>query len=162
MLIPSMKASQVLVVPKNVEFSIPRCEPEPKPWTPWGQKCRPIDHPGHNHAKGKEGYPSLGFQCILNFNRRILGVYDPQFGSTNTKQIVKTDSNVRFVRFGSKVAWRYWDERGRVRWDTGMYLICDNRYLRWKKSIYPYMAPTVASSEGYFSSNLESVRKDVE
>ena len=29
------------------------------------------------------------------------------------------------------------------------------------KSIYPYMAPTVASVEGYFSSNLESVRKDV-
>jgi hypothetical protein len=38
-----MKASQVLVVPKNVGFSIPRCEPEPEPepWTPWGQKCRP-------------------------------------------------------------------------------------------------------------------------
>ncbi len=85
----------------------------------------------HNHAKGKEGYPSLGFQCILDFIRRILGVYGPQFGSTIDKQIVKTDLNVRFVRFGwfSKVAWRYWDERGRVRWDTGMYLICDNGYL---------------------------------
>ena len=69
-----------------------------------------------NRAKGKEGYPSLGFQCISDFNRRILGVYGPQFGSTNDKQIVKTDTNVRFIRFGwlSKVAWRYWDERGRV------------------------------------------------
>jgi hypothetical protein len=85
----------------------------------------------HNRAKGKEGYPSLGFQCISDFNRKILGVYGPQFGSTNDKQIVKTDSNVRFVQFGwfSKVAWRYWDERGCVRWDTGMYLICDNGYL---------------------------------
>jgi hypothetical protein len=117
-----------------------------------------------NRAKGKEGYPSLGFQCISDFNRRILGVYGPQFGSTNDKQIVKTDTNVRFIRFGwlSKVAWRYWDERGRVRWDRGMYLICDNGYLRWPQSICPYMSPTVASSEGYFSSNLESVRKDVE
>ncbi len=53
-----------------------------------------------NRAKGKEGYPSLGFQCILDFNRRILGVYGLQFGSTNDKQIVKTDTNVRFVRFG--------------------------------------------------------------
>ena len=51
----------------------------------------------HNRAKGKEGYPSLGFQCISDFNRKILGVYGPQFGSTNDKQIVKTDSNVRFV-----------------------------------------------------------------
>jgi hypothetical protein len=51
----------------------------------------------HKRAKGKEGYPSLGFQCISDFNRRILGVYGPQFRSTNDKQIVKTDLNVRFV-----------------------------------------------------------------
>jgi hypothetical protein len=31
MVILSVKASQVLVVPKNVGFSIPRYEPEPKP-----------------------------------------------------------------------------------------------------------------------------------
>ena len=43
-----------------------------------------------------------------------------------------------------------------------MYLICNNGYLRWPQSICPYMAPTVASAEGYFSSNLESVRKNVE
>ena len=43
-----------------------------------------------------------------------------------------------------------------------MYLICDNGYLGWLQSICPYMAPTVASLEGYFSSNLKSVRKDVE
>jgi hypothetical protein len=43
----------------------------------------------HNRAKGKEDYPSLGFQCISDFNRRILAVYGPQFGSTNDKQIVK-------------------------------------------------------------------------
>jgi hypothetical protein len=41
MLILSVKASQVLVVPKIVGFSIPRCELEPKPCTPWGQQCRP-------------------------------------------------------------------------------------------------------------------------
>jgi hypothetical protein len=39
----------------------------------------------HNPAKGKEGYPSLRFQCISDFNRRILGIYGPQFGSTNDK-----------------------------------------------------------------------------
>ena len=86
---------------------------------------------GDHNPKVKEGYPSLGFQCILDFNRRILGVHGPQFGSTNDKKIVKTDSNVRFVQFGwlSKVAWRYCDERGCVRWDRGMYFICDNGYL---------------------------------
>ena len=43
-----------------------------------------------------------------------------------------------------------------------MYLICDNGYLRWPTSIFPYTHVDIASTEGYFSSNLESVRKDVE
>ena len=42
-----------------------------------------------------------------------------------------------------------------------MYLICDNGYLRWPTSIFPYTHVDLASTEGYFSSNLESVRKDV-
>ena len=56
----------------------------------------------HNRSKGKEGYPTLGFQCITDFNRRILAV-------VNDKQIVKTNTNVRYVRYGwlSKVMWRY-------------------------------------------------------
>jgi hypothetical protein len=33
-----------------------------------------------NCAKGKETFPSLGFQCITDFNRRILSVYGPHFG----------------------------------------------------------------------------------
>jgi hypothetical protein len=44
MLILNVTASQVLVVPKIVGFSIPRCEPEPKPCAPWGQKCRCLKH----------------------------------------------------------------------------------------------------------------------
>ena len=43
-----------------------------------------------------------------------------------------------------------------------MYLICDNGYLQWPTSICPHVNYTAASVEGYFSSNLESVRKDVE
>jgi hypothetical protein len=54
----------------------------------------------HNRSKGEEGYPTLGFQCITDFNRRILAVDGPQFGAVNDKQIVKTDTNVRYVRYG--------------------------------------------------------------
>ena len=43
-----------------------------------------------------------------------------------------------------------------------MYLICDGGYLRWLQSMCPYVNATAASAEGYYSSNLESVRKDVE
>jgi len=43
-----------------------------------------------------------------------------------------------------------------------MYLICDGGYLRWPQSICPYSSAMAASEEGYFLSNLERVRKDVE
>ena len=42
----------------------------------------------HNRSKGKDGYPALGFQCITDFNRRILAVYGPQFGAVNHKQVI--------------------------------------------------------------------------
>jgi hypothetical protein len=31
----------------------------------------------HNRAKDKGGYPSLAFQCVTDFNCRILAVYSP-------------------------------------------------------------------------------------
>ncbi len=63
MLILNVTASQVLVVPKIVGFSIPRCEPELEPCAPWGQKCRPIDHPGHPQGSGKEHHPPVTIDC---------------------------------------------------------------------------------------------------
>ena len=118
----------------------------------------------HNRAKGKGGYPSLAFQCITDFNRRILAVYGPQFGTRNDKEIVKDDPNVHFVRSGwyKDILWNYYTAEGRVEQDRGAYLICDNGYLRWPTSICPYAGCENASLEGFFSTNLESVRKDVE
>ncbi len=43
-----------------------------------------------------------------------------------------------------------------------MYVICNNGYLRWPTLICPYSSVEYSSLEGYFLSNLESVRKDVE
>jgi hypothetical protein len=70
----------------------------------------------HNRAKGKEGYPSLAFQCVTDFNRRILAVYGPQFGTRNDKEIVKDDPNVHYVRTGwyKDVLWKYYTADGRV------------------------------------------------
>mgnify|MGYP006160651087 FL=1 len=118
----------------------------------------------HNRAKGKGGYPSLAFQCITDFNRRILAVYGPQFGTRKDKEIVKDDPNVHFVQTGwyKDVLWNYYTAEGRVEQDRGAYLICDNGYLRWPTSICPYAGCENSSLEGFFSTNLESVRKDVE
>jgi hypothetical protein len=51
-----------------------------------------------NRVKGMESFPSLGFQCITDFNRRILSIYGPHFGSRNDMDIVKTDENVNAMR----------------------------------------------------------------
>ncbi len=117
-----------------------------------------------NRCKGKESYPTIAFQCVSNFERRIQGVSRAQYGTRNDKSIVKRDHNVHAVRtdWYSQVEWEYFSINGEVRNDVGCYLICDNGYLRWPTSICPYMHADKSSMEGYFSTNLESVRKDVE
>jgi hypothetical protein len=53
-----------------------------------------------NRSKGKDSYPSLAFECITDYDRRILGVFGPQFGSNNDKHIVKIDDNVCLMNEG--------------------------------------------------------------
>ena len=124
-------------------------------------KCPTGDH---NRAKGKAGYPTLGFECITNYRRRIIGIFGPQFGTRNDKEIVKVDENVHIIRTGwyKDVKWSYYNEDGDVCEECGVYLICDNGYLRWPTSICPYERVDCSTPEGYFSANLEAVRKDVE
>ena len=118
----------------------------------------------HNRAKGKAGYPTIGFECITNFQRRIIGIFGPQFGTRNDTEIVKVDTNVHHIRteWYKDVRWSYYNEHGRVLFDRGVYLICDNGYHRWPTSISPYERAVSSTIEGYFSTNLEAVRKDVE
>ncbi len=47
-----------------------------------------------NRAKGKEMFPSLDFECITDFNRRVLSIYGPHFGSRYNMDIVKTDTSM--------------------------------------------------------------------
>jgi hypothetical protein len=72
----------------------------------------------HNRAKGKEGYPTLAFQCLTDFNCRILAIYGPQFGSCNDKDIVKHNDNVRAIRFSqlfTNTTWKYYDADGAIK-----------------------------------------------
>lgn len=118
-----------------------------------------------NRSEGKEGFPMLIFECITDYDRKILGVFGPQFGTQNDKHIVKLDDNVAAVRdeWYSDVDWQYFDEYGIVRTEKGLYLICDKGYIQCPTTICPYMqSVTNGRLEESFSANLESVRKDVE
>jgi hypothetical protein len=127
----------------------------------WG-RCPQGDF---NRSKGKESYPSLAFECISDFDRRICNVFGPQFGARNDKHIVKMDDGVAAVReeWYNTVKWSYFDADSDIQQSTGAYLICDNGYLQWPITICPYMrSETNTQSQLSFSTNLESVRKDVE
>ena len=114
----------------------------------------------YNCCKGKEGFPTLGFECISNYDRKILGVFGPQFGTQSDKHIVKLDENVAAVRdnWYLTVKWNYFDEYGYLETKEGLYLICDNGYIQWPTTICPYMcSATNGRLEECFSANLESV-----
>ena len=58
--------------------------------------------------------------------------------------------------------WEYFNEEGEVKRDKGVYLICDGGYVKQQTSICPFESARIDTLEGYFSTNLESVRKDFE
>jgi len=119
----------------------------------------------YNCSKGKDSYPSLAFECITDFDRRILGVFGPQFGSNNDKHIVKIDDNIRLLNEGwlSQVEWQYYVKDESISSSTGVYVICDNGYICWPSTICPFMGSKINGRlEDYFSSKVESLRKDVE
>ena len=62
----------------------------------------------------------------------------------------------------SDVKWEYYTLEGDIEVEIGVYLICDNGYLRWSASICPHLHSDKTTMEGYFSTHLESVPKDVE
>jgi len=118
-----------------------------------------------NRSKGKDSYPSLAFECITDYDRRILGVFGPQFGSNNDKHIVKIDDNIRFLNedWLLQVEWKYYAQDGSVSSSTGVYVICDNGYICWPTTMCPFMGSQMHGClEDYFSSKVESLRKDVE
>ena len=60
------------------------------------------------------------------------------------------------------MVWKWYDDHGNERKDTDVYFICDGGYVHWPELICPYKHEPVASKKGYFSSKIESIRKDVE
>lgn len=117
-----------------------------------------------NRCTGKEKFPTLAFECISDQKRRILGVSSVQYGTRNDLHIVKLDETVSKLKtdWYKDVVWTLYDGSGLQKEDQGVYLICDGGYLRWPVLICPYKHESCATQKGYFSSKLESVRKDVE
>ncbi len=117
----------------------------------------------YNRSKGKDSYPSLAFECITDYDHCILGVFGPQFGSNNKKHIVKIEICLLNEGWLSQVEWKYYAHDERICSARGVYVIFDNGYIAWPTTICPFMGSRMNGRfEDYFSSKVESLRKDVE
>ncbi len=125
----------------------------------WGN-CPAGDY---NRSKGKETYPSIAWEVITDTKRQIMNKFGPQFGTRNDKLIFCMDDGAKKIRnsWYSKVKWNYFDEVGCECKDIGMYLISNNGYARDPIVSCPFSMFDETTLEGFFSTNVESVRQDV-
>jgi hypothetical protein len=114
-------------------------------------------------CKGKEPYPTLAYECIVDHTKRILSATRSHPGARNDKTIIRYDSFMMEIKNG-----RYKDETfelynldGSKVQQKGLYVISDNGYHRWDVLQCP-LKHTSNDDAAVWSCALESVRKDVE
>ena len=114
--------------------------------------------------KGKESYPSIAYEVIVNQKRFIMSVTVGHPGARNDKHICRLDESLRHLAEGwlSKVEWWAYSDmanESKIVVVKGLYLICDGGYLRWPTLICPVK---VTERFKKLSKVIESTRKDVE
>lgn len=117
-----------------------------------------------NNCTGKEGYPTLAWQCSVNHKMRFISTSKVFYGASNDKTICKYDDFTRALRsktmFGdTKFTLR--TRTGEEITETGLYLICDGGFCKWRCLMTGYKFYS-SIEEARFSAQMESTRKDVE
>ena len=121
-------------------------------------------HSLKNIHTGKDGYPTLGFNCTVNHHRRFLHVSRSCPGSWNDKCKVRFDQfccNVREQELYKQIPFQVRTSTGEWVTRRGVYLIVDGGYHRWRILQCP-LKQSSDKKECLHSRWLESVRKDVE
>lgn len=116
-------------------------------------------------AKGKEHFPTISFQLVVNHRRRILHSSDGFLGATNDKTIARLDDYMATMRDGrmqhaSNFKFKLFNSDGSETEHTGAYILTDNGYHRWRILQCPIPHPA-SVEESLWSKNVESFRKDV-
>ena len=118
-----------------------------------------------NMCTGKEHFPTLAFNVIVDHNRFIMSVSSVFFGTYNDKTIVKYDDTVDKLRkktlFGERVIYKLRNANGELIEHDNPYIICDGGYLKleYLQTMYKHSSETYTRA---WSKRMESVRKDVE
>jgi hypothetical protein len=119
-----------------------------------------------NLCKGKEKYPSVAFNCVVDHFRFIHWCSDAYFGATNDIQICGDDEYTLAVRGGLYKNVEYYLYRAGLHENLrqrcrGAYLICDAGMPKEGCFMDPQHHRSTRN-EVLFAEWLESVRKDVE
>jgi hypothetical protein len=117
-----------------------------------------------NSCTGKEGYPTLAWQCTVNHKLRFMSVSKAFFGSTNDKTICKFDSltaNLHAGKIYKDVKYELYTSDGDTYEEKGVYLICDGGFCQWRELMTGFKVYS-RMDEAQWSSQMELTRKDVE
>jgi Plant transposon protein len=113
---------------------------------------------------GKEGYPTLAYEVVVDHHRRIISVTKSFFGSFNDKTIVQFDGFIQAIHkkelYGN-IEFKLNDVDGTERTVKGLYLISDGGYHKWRCLQCP-LKFTTDDWARLWSKFVESIRKDVE
>lgn len=112
---------------------------------------------------GKEGYPTIAYQVIVDHSGRALACTRGFYGSWNDKIIVKFDGVIKQLRAGSHkhVKYKLYTADGSQTERSNVWIMVDGGYLKWEVTI---AASSTCCTPAYVAwrKKLESVRKDVE
>ena len=116
-----------------------------------------------NRCEGKEGYPTLGWMCVVDHFKFIQYVSDAYFGAANDKQMCNVDPFCMAIQGGSlrNVPFNIINERGERQRCKGAYVIVDGGMTKKACFVDP-MHERVTYEAVHWSEWAESIRKDVE
>jgi len=118
-----------------------------------------------NLYTGKEKYPTVGYEVVVDHHKKILYVSRGFPGSASDKEIIKTDDYVQEVRkkkiLYDDVTFELKDAQGNPRVWQGAWFITDNGYAKWRILQAP-LKHCRNYDEHKWSERLESVRKNIE
>ena len=117
---------------------------------------------------GKEGHPTLAYECVCDRQGLIRSATPSTPGSRNDKSICEVDDFVCCMREGmygrDEVRYSLLDHNANAYDEFGGWLLCDGGYHRWRifqcgRSSVLY---GVNEAHAHFAKRVASVRKDIE
>ena len=115
-------------------------------------------------ATGKNPYPTVGWQCAVNHNRRFIHVSSAHLGSVNDMTACKYDDFIKELRHNplyKEFNYHIFDSDGNQHLEKGLWLNVDGGYLRIPECLVgePEMLQICMN---FWTSFMESERKHVE